>query len=126
MRAADKASRDLLDLRVVEPLRLAARILTPAFLVETVNGIAPSLCLCQSEYALDHLKGLPIRAKMDYLSDYINEAFLRYDYESELDGKRDLVVYNPLKGAEFTRKLLNALGRKMPSAEVAPAHRPDP
>lgn len=64
------------------------------------------LHLFQSYYAADFLKqiGIPDE-KLFYLSDYINDIYLE---PFELEGRKDIVLYNPKKGLEFTQKLIKA------------------
>lgn len=61
--------------------------------------------LVQSDYAKDCLKSKGIN-NFAFLSDYLHESFLKE--QINLDGKKNLVVYNPQKGFKFTRKLINA------------------
>lgn len=59
--------------------------------------------LCQSYYAIDYLKLNGI-ANVKYLSDYVSEEYLRIDVNFE--NKKDIVLYNPKKGFDFTKKLI--------------------
>jgi len=61
--------------------------------------------LVQSFYALNHLisKGIQ-KEKILYLSDYLNENFLKT--KTELFKKENIVVYNPKKGYNFTKKII--------------------
>ncbi|MDZ4949061.1 hypothetical protein GNF28_13145 [Clostridium perfringens] len=59
--------------------------------------------LVQSQYAYEFLKNLR-KEKIYYLSDYLNDEFLKsINCNSE---KKDIVLYNPAKGFEFTKKLI--------------------
>lgn len=58
--------------------------------------------LCQSYYAIDFLK----RKRLDhitYLSDYINDAFMK---ENDNRQKCNKVLYNPKKGYRFTKRII--------------------
>ncbi|MGB9845659.1 MAG: hypothetical protein ACPLF9_07885 [Methanothermobacter tenebrarum] len=68
--------------------------------------VTADLHLVQSYYAMKHLKDQGF-SNVEYLSDYINEKFLKK--EINLDRKEDLVVYNPRKGYRFTSKLIKRL-----------------
>ncbi len=61
--------------------------------------------LVQSFYALNHLisKGIQ-NEKILYLSDYLNENFLKT--KTELFKKENIVAYNPKKGYSFTKKII--------------------
>ncbi|AHI29134.1 hypothetical protein [Marinobacter similis] len=61
--------------------------------------------LAQSRYAMDFLKEKGIN-KSDYLSDYLHHSFLSEG--SSLNDKKNIVAYNPKKGVNFTRKLVDA------------------
>lgn len=69
--------------------------------------------LCQSYYAIDFLERKGINNSI-YLSDYINDLYLniKVDYSK----KEDIVLYNPKKGFEFTKKLIE----KCPSINWVP------
>lgn len=60
----------------------------------------------QSEYAREFLKEKEIQ-NIDFLSDYLNDIFLKeiVDYNSK--NRKDIVLYNPKKGIEFTKKIIN-------------------
>lgn len=57
--------------------------------------------LCQSYYAIDYLKKIGIH-NVYYLSDYINSTF----FEKRNNKKVNNVLYNPKKGYEFTKKII--------------------
>lgn len=61
--------------------------------------------LVQSYYAMKHLeeKGIE-KNKIFYLSDYLNEKFLKV--QTDLSRKQNIVVYNPKKGYNFTKKII--------------------
>jgi len=64
------------------------------------------LHLVQSHYALNHLvnKGIN-KENIFYLSDYLNINFIKA--EAKLSNKDNIVVYNPKKGFNFTKKIIN-------------------
>lgn len=75
------------------------------------------LHLVQSHYARDHLKGKGVKERQIlHLSDYLNADFIRESAREKTREKRDIVVYNPKKGLEFTRTLIEA----MPDVEFIP------
>lgn len=61
--------------------------------------------LCQSHYAMDWCKRHGL-TKVYGLSDYLADDYL--GLTPEVAQKEDLVVYNPKKGASFTKKLIRA------------------
>jgi hypothetical protein len=60
--------------------------------------------MAQSVYVQEHLinKGF---SNVVYLSEYLNEDFLNENFNRK--DKRDIVLYNPAKGMEFTSKIIN-------------------
>ena len=61
--------------------------------------------LYQSYYAADFLKNKGIEEnQLFYLSDYINDVYI--EEKSDIE-KEDIVIYNPKKGLEFTKKLID-------------------
>ena len=62
--------------------------------------------LCQSQYAVDFVKGLGIAEEnIAFLSDYLNDTYLD-DSEVDFTNRKNVVLYNPRKGAAYTQKLL--------------------
>lgn len=63
----------------------------------------------QSYYAKDFLKnhGIP-ETNLDYLSDYVNDLYTTNVNTALQHTKKDIVLYNPKKGYEFTSKLIAA------------------
>lgn len=60
----------------------------------------------QSHYALNHLVNKEInKENIFYLSDYLNINFIKA--EAKLSNKDNIVVYNPKKGFNFTKKIIN-------------------
>lgn len=67
------------------------------------------LHLCQSYYAIDFLEKMNIKtSKIKYLSDYINDQYLKNSPNALKKTKKDVVLYNPKKGLKFTKKLIKA------------------
>lgn len=89
----------------------------------TLNGKVRgkfSYHLAQSEYALDFLRQWKIDAI--YLSDYLNADFLKASREVDLSVKKPQILYNPLKGFRFTKKIMAA----MPEAKWIPLQKLTP
>ena len=65
--------------------------------------------LAQSEYARQFLitNGIPTY-KIYMVEDYLNQAFLSRAAQVDLSKKENFVVYNPKKGLEFTKQLIDA------------------
>lgn len=62
--------------------------------------------LCQCYYAIDYVKKLGIKEEnIGYLSDYINDTFTKNDI-FDINKKEDIVLYNPKKGYEYTKKII--------------------
>lgn len=63
--------------------------------------------MCQSQYAIEYVKRIGVSAeRIVYLSDYVNDVYLKH-YESQKKLKKeDVILYNPKKGAAFTKKLI--------------------
>lgn len=59
--------------------------------------------LCQSKYAMEFLKEHNVK-ECEYLSDYLNKSYIENSKRQE--EKENNVVYNPKKGIEFTKKLI--------------------
>lgn len=65
--------------------------------------------LCQSVYAIGYVKSRGISDdKIVYLADYINDMYVKYSSEYAKRHKASRVLYNPKKGIEFTKKLIDA------------------
>lgn len=60
----------------------------------------------QSEYAKQHLVSKGIK-NSSYLSDYLNEIFISKQLKNIDINKKDIVLYNPKKGINFTHKIMN-------------------
>ncbi len=65
--------------------------------------------LVQSYYAKNYLLSHGIeRDRIEYLSDYINPLFISKQLENKNDlRKENIVAYNPKKGFEFTKKIID-------------------
>ena len=65
------------------------------------------LHFAQSYYAIDFLKKEGVSEnKIFYLSDYLDEEFISNSAKYEKLKKKDIVLYNPKKGWEFTKNLI--------------------
>ncbi len=69
----------------------------------------PSTHWVQCEYARQFLllNGIPGKS-IHFVSDYLNPVFLARTAKITAAGRRDIVAYNPVKGMEFTQKLMDA------------------
>jgi len=87
-----------LILQNIDNIKLTNKIFQ---IVENIN-----LNLVQSHYALNHIniKYAITQNKIAYLSDYLNQEFLKI--QTELSKKENIVVYNPQKGISFTKKII--------------------
>jgi len=61
--------------------------------------------LVQSEYARNFLKQKGIHSM--FLSDYLNKTYLNEARGINFENRSDVVLYNPKKGIEFTKKLIS-------------------
>lgn len=64
-----------------------------------------NLHLVQSKYAELYLKKYKINS-IEYLTDYIRSDYLNEQDDFNEEYKEDIVLYNPLKGFSFTKKLI--------------------
>lgn len=65
--------------------------------------------LCQSRYAIEYVKSIGVSAdKIAYLSDYVNDVYLTNSESQKQITKKDVILYNPKKGAAFTKKIMEA------------------
>lgn len=61
----------------------------------------------QSEYAAEHLRTKDVdKDRVFYLSDYLNADFISSGSAATSVEKKDIVIYNPKKGFEFTSQLI--------------------
>lgn len=61
----------------------------------------------QSEYAAEHLRAKNVdKDRVFYLSDYLNADFVTSGLTAVAEDKKDIVIYNPKKGFEFTSQLI--------------------
>jgi hypothetical protein len=65
--------------------------------------------LVQSEYARLFLESHAV-SNIDHLGDYLNNDYLALSAASDTE-REDIVVYNPSKGIEYTRTIIDALPR---------------
>jgi hypothetical protein len=61
--------------------------------------------LVQSKYAEVFLKKYDVK-NISTMSDYLHQSF--FENSTDKSGKKDIVVYNPKKGIEFSKKLMDA------------------
>lgn len=62
----------------------------------------------QSKYASEFLKSQGIKEeKIFYLSDYLNNEFIKSSKYENSEKKKNCVLYNPKKGIEFTKKIMD-------------------
>lgn len=67
------------------------------------------LHLCQSQYAIEYLKSVGVaEPQIAYLSDYVNDVYLANSEKQKQLRKENVILYNPKKGAAFTKKLMKA------------------
>jgi hypothetical protein len=86
---------------------LRRQLMTPTPPLDVVyDPAARCIHLAQSEYARGHLKAHGSHALM--LTDYIRPQIVELSQQVRTGKKDDIVVYNPLKGKEFTEKLIGA------------------
>lgn len=72
------------------------------------------LHLCQSAYAENYLKNkihIPL-SKIKYLSDYVNNIYVKDFNSMTILQKKDVILFNPRKGYKFTRKIIKASKKK--------------
>lgn len=63
--------------------------------------------LNQSYYSMDYCKRIHIAPqKIKYLSDYINADFIKKAAETDYSRKEDIILYNPNKGFQITKKII--------------------
>ena len=64
--------------------------------------------LAQSYYAMDFLRGKVADSHLMYLSDYLDDEFMASVHDRPILQKTDKVLYNPSKGYEFTKKIMDS------------------
>lgn len=110
-RAINKISRIILGKSLIDVTELALRKLKDFNLstFKEINDLIKQVDfhLAQSYYAINHLKSINIPDdKIYYLSDYLNLDFLKT--QTDLSKKENIVVYNPKKGFQFTKKIIKS------------------
>lgn len=78
----------------------------PALLSMLCNADASVIHLTQSYYARQFLRERKVQSMM--LSDYLSDAFVEGATQRQSVPKRDVVLYNPRKGRQFTMRLIEA------------------
>ena len=68
------------------------------------NNNEPVIHFVQSEYAKQWIKSKGIENAF-FLSDYINKLFIEKQTKN-VNNKKDIVIYNPKKGLEFTKMII--------------------
>lgn len=69
--------------------------------------INADLNLCQSYYSEKFLRDKKIpESKIVYLSDYINDLYVKNSDVSQKLNKEDIILYNPKKGLKFTQEII--------------------
>lgn len=100
--------------RITKILNLSLSIPSPSLAhfirtnsLDTVNTKEANCHFVQSHYALEHLMSRGIsQDKISYLSDFINNDYTSSQYNNALSIRKNHVLYNPKKGLEFTKKLI--------------------
>jgi hypothetical protein len=78
--------------------------------ISTINPI--SKCerhLCQSHYAEDFLKGMGLN-NVEFMGDFTDNKIINANFN--FNNKKDIVLYSPAKGLNFTRKIIS-LGKEI-------------
>jgi hypothetical protein len=92
-------------------------------LLQLVRSQDPAVIhLTQSHYARQFLRARGVSSMM--LSDYLSDAFVDGAAKRQSMAKRDVVLFNPKKGAEFTNRLIEASGSQfdfVPIQNLTPA-----
>ena len=60
----------------------------------------------QSFYAINHLNSIGVN-NVEYLSDYLVDDFIKQTKEIDLSLKQNIVAYNPKKGLNFTKLIID-------------------
>ncbi|MDD2780910.1 hypothetical protein [Sulfuricurvum sp.] len=75
--------------------------------LDSMKGNKVDYHLVQSHYAFQHLLSRGINIELiDYLSDFINSDYTSSQYKHALSTRKNHILYNPKKGMEFTKKLI--------------------
>jgi hypothetical protein len=64
--------------------------------------------LAQSYYAIDFLRHKVDESHIMYLSDYLDDEFIESVQSHATNQRKDMILYNPSKGFEFTQKIMHA------------------
>lgn len=72
--------------------------------ISSFNSLV-DLNMCQSYYALDFLNSNEVN-NIAFLSDYLNDIYLSSEFNTKI--KENIVLYNPRKGYEYTKKIIDA------------------
>ena len=81
---------------------------SPVYKQNTLNCLPADIHhFCQSQYAIDYLHTNGIVENVSYVSDYINSKYI--DAMCDSYDKEDILIYNPAKGIEYTKLIINKL-----------------
>jgi len=87
-------------------IKKAKMIYRKSYFKKIVNFKDDSILhLCQSHYAMHFLQKKKIKNLL-YLSDYIGDNFLVEHVDYSSTDRKNRVLYNPIKGIEFTKKIM--------------------
>lgn len=73
----------------------------------------------QSHYAGEFLKSKGIK-NYNFLSDYLNKDFLNENVQYSSENRDDIILYNPKKGIEFTKKIIEYAEKSNKSYKFVP------
>lgn len=100
---------NFLQLSFTKKLLLSLKFLRIFDLENEEHRKSDILHLAQSKYAYEYLKNKGIK-NLYYLHCYLEERFNNIKYD--LNAKKDIIVFNPKKGIELTRRIIERLENK--------------
>ncbi len=77
----------------------------------TLRSMVDCMHLVQSQYAYEHCEKIGIeKDRIHFLSDYLNDEYLDVinNLRIENNKREDIILFNPKKGAEITKKIIKA------------------
>lgn len=75
--------------------------------LKSMKGNRVDYHLVQSHYAFKHLLSRGVNKELiSYLSDFINSDYTTLKRDHTLSARKNTILYNPKKGLEFTKKLI--------------------
>ena len=113
-RLINKISYMILRKRFIDITELAYKYMSCMHFSDIPEVKQANFHLVQNHYTLKHLKEKISDDKIFYLSDYLNENFLKI--KTDLSMKENIAVYNPKKGLSFTRKII----KQVPEIKFVP------